>query len=293
MKTLLIDPAGGMAGDMFTAALVSAGADFEMVRKAMTAAGEKLGKTDIRHNTADDGSSQLDIDLESERHHLGGHEAQHILDDLFNEFNIDEPYRKAGFNILNILVKAEIRAHKEFNIVVEGDHHHDHSHHHHHGAGHSHGHSHGHMHDQSHGDGHHHHHDHAHSHPHEEAFLHEAQDIVIDIMGAVTGMQLLGVAPGVKLLAPVSVGGGHVHCSHGTLSIPAPATTVILEESGIPWQKGPIDVELFTPTGAAILAGLDAKLEPKDNFQNLPAPNGTSRGGKILEIPPLKMYVAD
>ena len=178
-----------------------------------------------------------------------------------------------GMNILEILIKAEIKAHKEFNIVIEDDHSH-HSHHH---------------------DNHHHpheHHDHDHHHHHEEeAFLHEAQDIVIDIMGAAVGMQMLDIEPEADLSAPVSVGGGHVHFSHGVLPVPAPATSVILEQYGIQWKKGPIDKELFTPTGAAILAALGAKVNAAAIDTLDVKAIGTSRGTKILDIPPLKLML--
>ena len=65
---LLINPEGGMAGDMFTAALVSAGADFKVIRAAMLAAAEKLGSAQIELKQAADGSSQLSIALNSLLH---------------------------------------------------------------------------------------------------------------------------------------------------------------------------------------------------------------------------------
>lgn len=274
---LYINPEGGMAGDMFSAALISAGADFEKMRAAMLGAGEKLGKAEIEKKQSPDGAVQLSIALDSRRSHLGGNEAAHLLEHLFEDFNIGKTYRDFGLKVLNILVKAEVKAHAEFNIVIEGDHHH-----HEHDHGHDHGHEHGHKHDHHHGHG------HTHDHGEEESFLHEAQDIVIDIMGAVTGMQLLNIEPSAVLLAPVSVGGGHVKCSHGILAIPAPATIVIMREHNIPWYTGPVEKELFTPTGAAIIAALDAKL---DTSFNPGTPTGIARGTKLLDIPPLKFYL--
>ncbi|HLP46433.1 MAG TPA: nickel insertion protein, partial [Candidatus Kapabacteria bacterium] len=224
---------------------------------------------------------QLDIKLDSKRHHLGAGEAVEILARLFDRFNIREKYRTTGMNILGILTKAEIRAHREFDIIIKEEPCH---HHHHENAdiGHHHG-----------------HHEHHHEHhqgqlgsPREETFLHEAQDIVIDIMGAVMGMQLLDIEPKAELLAPVSVGGGHVHFSHGTLSVPAPATSIILAQYGLPWKKGPIEKELFTPTGAAILAALGAQVNDTLAVKNLDVKFiGTSRGAKILDIPPLKLLL--
>ncbi len=267
---LLIEPEGGLAGDMFAAALVSAGAEFKVMQKAMLAAGEKLGSAQIEIKQTVDGSSQLSIALNPKKHHLGGNEARTILEELFSRLNIREKYRNLGKNILEILIKAEKKAHAEYNIVIEGEHSHPHTHH------------------QNRQHNHHHHRP-----PGiEETFLHEAQDIVIDIIGAVTGLQQLDIEPAAELLCPVSVGGGHVHFSHGTHSIPAPATAIMLKEYHIEWKKGPIDVELFTPTGAAILAALGSSLHPSMDMDTLEVVSmGKARGTRILEIPPLKIYI--
>lgn len=290
---LSINPSGGMAGDMFSAALISAGADPEIMISVMTAAGEKLGKTSIQHNITRDGSSQLAINLDSNHHHLPGTDAQHILTELFDTYKINDKYRSFGFKALDILIQAEKRAHKEFNIIMDGHSHtHSHSHnhstphspqhsHHHHHHNHSEAHSHSHSHSQSNE------HSHKHSHENGDALLHEAQDIIIDIMGAVTGLQLLNFEPYAGLTAPVNVGGGKVTFSHGTLDVPAPATFIILEQYRLPWQKGPIEKELFTPTGATLLAALDAKLA--DPPQKVTV-TGQARGTKILPIPPLYIY---
>ena len=51
--------------------------------------------------------------------------------------------------------------------------------------------------------------------------------------------------------SPVNVGSGSVHCAHGILPVPAPATALILK--GIPIYNDGINGELTTPTGAALL----------------------------------------
>ncbi len=121
-----------------------------------------------------------------------------------------------------------------------------------------------------------------------KTYLHEAQDIIIDIIGAVVGLQDLKINTNVKLISPVSVGDGNITFSHGTLPVPSPATEIVLNEFNIPWKKGPINTELCTPTGASIIAALNAEMIEKD-IENLNI--GTSRGGKILNIPPLKFYI--
>ncbi len=96
-----------------------------------------------------------------------------------------------------------------------------------------------------------------HSHSGEEAMLHEAQDILLDVMGAAVGLQHLAVDLNqVVCFTPVAVGGGTITFSHGTLPVPAPATAAILKRHRIPHVSGPVDIELLTPTGAALLAAL-------------------------------------
>ncbi|QFJ54293.1 nickel pincer cofactor biosynthesis protein LarC [Pseudobutyrivibrio xylanivorans] len=53
------------------------------------------------------------------------------------------------------------------------------------------------------------------------------------------------------LVSPIHVGSGTVHCEHGILPVPAPATAELLK--GVPIYGGSIESELCTPTGAALL----------------------------------------
>jgi tRNA-Thr(GGU) m(6)t(6)A37 methyltransferase TsaA len=128
------------------------------------------------------------------------------------------------------------------------------------------------------------HHGHLHHHSSDDALLHEAQDILIDITGCVTGLQLLDIEPEAIITNPVSVGNGTVNFSHGKLPVPAPATDIILKKYNIPWKYGPVNTELCTPTGAAILAALKATegKEPGESIKK-----GYARGTKKLDIPPL------
>lgn len=58
----------------------------------------------------------------------------------------------------------------------------------------------------------------------------------------------------IKVLStPISVGGGFISTSHGFLPVPAPATAEIFKNSSLLYKGGPIEEELLTPTGAAIL----------------------------------------
>jgi len=61
---------------------------------------------------------------------------------------------------------------------------------------------------------------------------------------------------------PVSVGGGYVTSAHGLLAVPGPAALEILSTHEIPWRGGPVEEELLTPTGAALLATLVDEFVP-------------------------------
>ncbi len=74
-------------------------------------------------------------------------------------------------------------------------------------------------------------------------------DALADVVGVCVLMEMLQVEQ--VIASPVHVGSGQVHCAHGILPVPAPATALLLE--GIPMYTGTIRGELCTPTGAALL----------------------------------------
>ena len=76
-----------------------------------------------------------------------------------------------------------------------------------------------------------------------------AIDSIVDIVSAAVGLEALELEK--VYCSTLSVGGGTVKCAHGLLPVPAPATAKLLE--GVPISAGPVQVELLTPTAAAIL----------------------------------------
>ncbi len=88
--------------------------------------------------------------------------------------------------------------------------------------------------------------------PADRVHFHEvgSLDAIADVVGVCAALDHLGL----QLLAasPVALGGGTVRAEHGRLSVPVPAVVQLLR--GVPTHGGPVDVELCTPTGAALLA---------------------------------------
>jgi uncharacterized protein (TIGR00299 family) protein len=87
--------------------------------------------------------------------------------------------------------------------------------------------------------------------PIEKVHFHEvgALDSIADIAGVAIGLDLLGAERITSRSVPT--GTGTVKCAHGLMPIPAPGTAELLK--GVPLAPCPIQAELTTPTGAAIL----------------------------------------
>ncbi len=83
-------------------------------------------------------------------------------------------------------------------------------------------------------------------------------DTILDIVGVFYLLESLQLEESKLFLLPIAVGGGQKRISHGLVSIPAPATTKIIEMGNLKIQGGPVGGELLTPSGAAILASLEA-----------------------------------
>src|SRR5690606_22705415 len=88
-----------------------------------------------------------------------------------------------------------------------------------------------------------------------------AIDSIVDILGAAIGFDLL--AADEIVCSPLPPGRGRVHIDHGICPVPAPGTAELLK--GIPLANVPVEAELTTPTGAAIVKVL------ADRFASLPA----------------------
>ena len=268
MKTLYLECGMGAAGDMLTAALLELMPDPEAAATELNGLGipgvqfskEAVSKCGI-------GGTHMTVKVhgEEESEEMFHHHHEHH----------DHPHEHEHSH--------ESACHEHHDHLHEHeDHEHTHEHHHEHAHEHTHEHTH------EHGDaGHTHHHhsslhdiehivcghlnipeqvkqdvmavygliaeaeSHAHGVPVTEIHFHEVG--TMDAVADITAVCLLmnKIAPDQVIVSPVHVGSGHVHCAHGILPVPAPATAYIL--NGVPMYGGAVKGELCTPTGAALL----------------------------------------
>lgn len=280
MKTLYLECGMGAAGDMLTAALLELMPDPDAVVAELNGLGipgvefskEAMSKCGIggTHMTVKVHGEEESEEMFHHHHDHGTFEDCKETDENHQDQNhLDHSH-------------AHVHSHESACPVhEEHDHHHDHDH-----SCEAHEHHHEHTHEHSH-DGHHHHHhsslhdikhivcdhlnlpeqvkqdvmavygliaeaeSHAHGVPVTEIHFHEVG--TMDAIADITAVCLLmhHIAPDQVIVSPVHVGSGHVHCAHGILPVPAPATAYIL--NGVPMYGGAVKGELCTPTGAALL----------------------------------------
>jgi len=138
--------------------------------------------------------------------------------------------------------------------------------------------------------------------------LHEigAVDTAAEIIGTAVAMDDLNLFNAKIYATPISIGGGLFKFSHGTTSSPSPATLALIKSKNFPIQGGPIETELATPTGTAILINLNPK--PTQFYPKIiPTKIGYGAGdkefpeipnilritiGKPLEKPPINEQIA-
>ncbi|WP_367175506.1 nickel pincer cofactor biosynthesis protein LarC [Haloarcula rubripromontorii] len=127
----------------------------------------------------------------------------------------------------------------------------------------------------------------------DDTHFHEvgADDAIADIVGVCLLLDDLDIERVVT--TPLATGGGTVEMSHGTYPVPTPAVVAVAERADWSLQGGPIDRELLTPTGAAILAHI------ADETESLPPldvdASGYGAGGWDLDSRPnvLRAMVGD
>jgi len=106
--------------------------------------------------------------------------------------------------------------------------------------------------------------------PVEKVRFHEvgAVDTITDVVCSAVGLCSLQVDK--WACSAINVGGGFVECAHGRFPVPAPATAALLK--GMPTYSSGLQMELVTPTGAALLRALEC------SFGDAPAMRSQSIG---------------
>ncbi len=232
----IIDPSSGISGDMLLGALIDLGAGEDWIRALPTRLGcpevtVELARVDRAGISATqvtvrlgDGTSEAPAAPVLHRHEDGHHHHAH------EPHHAHAPHRHVG-ELLGLIGRAPLsdwvreRALRAFRLLGDAE-------------------------------------GRVHGVPADDVALHEvgALDALVDIVGAIEGFERLGVT---RIFSrPVSVGSGWVRAAHGTLSVPAPATGLLLEGLEI-GPNGPVTGEATTPTGAALLRVLAAGAPPE------------------------------
>jgi pyridinium-3,5-bisthiocarboxylic acid mononucleotide nickel chelatase len=96
--------------------------------------------------------------------------------------------------------------------------------------------------------------------PPEQVHFHEvgAADAIGDVCGIAVALESLGIDE--IVCSPLPLARGFTQTAHGTLPLPAPAVLELLR--GAPLHGVELEVELVTPTGAAVVAALAREYGP-------------------------------
>ena len=125
----------------------------------------------------------------------------------------------------------------------------------------------------------------------EDVHLHEvgALDAIADVVGTAAGFAALNLAE--LHVSPVALGSGTVSTAHGRLPVPAPAVVELLK--GLPSYGGSAEIELTTPTGAALVTefATDWGVQPAMAIRR----QGVGAGGRDLADQPnvLRLIVGE
>ncbi len=239
MKTLYLDCGMGAAGDMLSAALLELHPKPEQFIERLNRLGipkvefqaetaVKCGITGTHMTVKVDGMEEVSADHHEEAHHYEhtheehghehhhgehGHEEGHSHEEHHHEHHNMQSITAIVENLdIPEAVKKDILA--VYELIAQAE-------------------------------------SHVHGRPVDEIHFHEvgSMDAVADVTAVCLLMHEL--EPERVVASPVHVGSGHVHCAHGILPVPAPATAWILRD--IPTYGGQVRGELCTPTGAALL----------------------------------------
>ncbi|MGD0090210.1 MAG: nickel pincer cofactor biosynthesis protein LarC [Planctomycetota bacterium] len=221
-KILYLDPFSGIAGDMLLGALLDLGLDLARLQQEL----DKLKLAGCRigaRRVARGAISAIKFDLEGRHEHEKEHEHGHEHEHPHRHEHRSWADIKALIESSDLGGPVKSRSIRVFAKLAEAE-----------GK--------------------------IHGRAPEEVLFHEvgALDSIVDIVGACAALELLGIDE--IRCGPVALGSGTVRCAHGLLPVPAPATAELMQ--GLPVRASPIEAELTTPTGAALVAALATSFGP-------------------------------
>ncbi len=123
----------------------------------------------------------------------------------------------------------------------------------------------------------------------EKVHFHEvgAVDSIVDVVGSAIGFKKLGLKKFYSSHIPT--GSGMVKTSHGMMPLPAPATLLILK--GVPLKKDKTEMELVTPTGAAIVSAVSSGFGAMPSIEVCDVGYGAGSKGRSDGVPNLLRIV--
>ena len=304
-KVLYLECFSGISGDMTVGALLDLGADPEVLKQSLDSLHVEGYEVKIgRSSKCGIDACDFDVLIPDQPEYDEGHMHHHHDEDHDHEHehhHHDEHDHEHEHHHHDEDHEHEHHHHDEHDHEHEHHHHdeHDHEHEHHHDEQ---DHEHHHHHDHEHG----HHHPHVHRNIHdvfavidrlenehvkelakkmfmivaeaeskahglpiEEVHFHEvgAIDSIVDIISVAVCVDNLGVDD--IVVSELYEGSGHVHCQHGMMPVPVPATANIVAANHLPMKITDAQGEMVTPTGAAIAAALRTQERLPEDYQLL------------------------
>lgn len=200
MKTIYLDCASGISGDMTLGALVDAGVELSAIQSGLDSLGLPsctLKQQDVKRHAFR--ATKITVHHEPEH----AHRHLHHITDMIDGSDLTDNQKQLAKRIFTRLGEAEAKVHGTTLKKV---------------------------------------------HFHEVG----AVDSIADIVGVAIGLDLIGAQR--VVCSPVPTGTGYIEIAHGRCSVPAPATAELLRD--IPLAHSTVELELTTPTGAAIVASV-------------------------------------
>ena len=115
----------------------------------------------------------------------------------------------------------------------------------------------------------------------QQVHFHEvgAVDSILDIVGAAVGLHYFEIDQ--LYASALPLGSGKVNTEHGVMPVPAPATLELMRAAKAPLVSSASEVELVTPTGAAILCAMARFEQPQLTLERV----GVGAGRRELPWP--------